>query len=408
MSQAYPTPLTLDALLPPQELAAAVTAGHVIRKTHPTLPLSLYTYSRTCQYEGVWNRVTTRCRGLVADDRTGRIVALPLPKFFNVSEHALGRPYAPALPDEPFEVYEKVDGSLGVVFHYEGRWLAATRGSFVSTQAAWAQHRLDAADTTALVPGVTYLAEILHPANRIVVDYGERRDLVLLAAFGADGAEVPLAEAARGWQPVGSVVTVHLPLPLDELLKLTESSTLPDGRPATGTDAEGFVLRFGSGLRAKAKIAEYVRLHRILTGVTARDIWRGHGIQRFAGTEARTLAQGLGLAPAELDGIRARGGRPLDDLLEQVPDEFDAWVRSVIDGLETEFTAREHAIDEAYATVVHLAGDRAAFARAAAALPDRRLRAALFLRLDGRRTDLAVWRELRPEVADAFTTDEEN
>lgn len=408
MGQAYPTPLTLDALLPPQELAAAIAAGHVIRKTHPELPLSLYTYTRSCQYEGVWNRVTTRCRGLVADDRTGRIVALPLPKFFNVSEHTSGRAYTTELPDEPFEVYEKVDGSLGVVFHHEGRWLAATRGSFVSVQATWAQRRLDDADTSALVPGVTYLAEIVHPGNRIVVDYGERRDLVLLAAFGADGTEIPLAEAATCWPGIGSVVTVHPPMPLDALLKLTESSTLPDGRPATGTDAEGFVLRFASGLRVKAKIAEYVRLHRILTGVTERDIWRGHGIQRFAGTDTRTLAQGLGLAPAELDGIRARGGRPLDALLEQVPDEFDAWVRSVIERLETEFAARERATDEAYATLVHLAADRGAFARAAGALPDRQLRAAVFLRLDGRRTDLPVWRSLRPEAADPFTTDEEN
>ncbi|MFI8519906.1 T4 RnlA family RNA ligase [Streptomyces sp. NPDC085481] len=405
MSQAY---LTLDALLPPQELAAAVEAGHVTRKSHPELPLSIYTYTRTCQYEGVWNQVTTRCRGLVADDRTGRIVALPLPKFFNVSEHETGRPYAPALPDEPFEVYEKVDGSLGVVFHYEGRWRVASKGSFISTQATWAQRRLDVADTSALVPGVTYLAEIVYPQNRIVVDYGDRRDLVLLAAFGADGTEIPLDTAAAAWSGIGTVVTVHPPMPLDELLKLTESSTLPDGAAATGTDAEGFVLRFASGVRAKAKIAEYVRLHKVLTGVTERDIWRGHGIQRFAGTAAKRLAQGLGLSMAELGGIRSQGGRPLDALLEQVPDEFDAWVRTVIARLEDEFAVRERAIDEAYERLAHLADDRGAFARAARQLPDPSLRSALFLRLDGRPTDLYVWRSLRPETADPFTSDEEN
>ncbi|XIE81416.1 RNA ligase [Streptomyces sp. SBR177] len=405
MSQAY---LTLDALLPPDELAAAVEAGHVTRKPHPRLPLSIYTYTRVCQYEGVWNRVTVRCRGLVADDRTGRVVALPLPKFFNVSEHTSGRPYAPALPDEPFEVYDKVDGSLGIVFHYEDRWHVASKGSFASTQATWAQRRLDAADTSALVPGTTYLTEILYPENRIVVDYGGRRDLVLLAAFGPDGTEVPLAEAAGAWRGIGSVVTVHPPMALDALLKLTGSSTLPDGSPATGTDAEGFVLRFASGVRAKAKIAEYVRLHKVLTGVTERDIWRGHGIQRFAGTSAKVLAQGLGLSPSEFGGIRADGGRPLDALLEQVPDEFDAWVRSVIARLEEEFTARERAVDEAYASLAHLAGDRAAFARAVRELPDGRLRSAMFLRLDGRRTDLMTWRALRPENADPFATDEEN
>ncbi|MBT2453381.1 T4 RnlA family RNA ligase [Streptomyces sp. ISL-86] len=402
MSQAH---LTLHDLLPPQELAAAIDAGHVTRKQHPELPLSIYTYTRTAQYERVWNQVTTRCRGLVADDTTGAVVALPLPKFFNVGEHESGQPYAPALPDEPFEVYDKVDGSLAVVFHYAGRWRVASKGSFISEQATWAQRRLDGKDTSGLVPGVTYLAEILYPQNRIVVDYGDRRDLVLLAAFGRDGAEVPLAGAAAHWQGIGSVVTVWPAMPLAELIALTESNTLPGGGTATGTDAEGFVLRFASGVRAKAKISEYVRLHKVLTGVTERDIWRGHGIQRFAGLPAKQLAQGLNCTVAD---IEASGGKPLDALLEQVPDEFDTWVREVIARLEDEATRLERAIDEAFQGLAHLTGDRGAFARAAKALPDRWIRAAMFLRLDDRSTDLVVWRHIRPETADPFTTDEEN
>ncbi|MFD9030224.1 RNA ligase [Streptomyces sp. NPDC059567] len=406
MSQAY---LTLQELLPPQELTAAIDAGHVTRKAHPELPLSIYTYTRACQYERIWNRVTTRCRGLVADDATGEIVALPLPKFFNIGEHETGQPYAPALPDEPFDVYDKVDGSLAVIFHYAGRWQVASKGSFISAQATWAQRRLDARDTGALTPGVTYLAEILYPQNRIVVDYGDRRDLVLLAAFGPDGTEVPLAEAATAWTEIGTVVRTWPAMSLTELIALTESNTLPGGRTATGTDAEGFVLRYASGVRAKAKLSEYVRLHKVLTGVTERDIWRSHGIQRFAGMAVKRLASGLGCSVAELGGIRASGGRPLDALLEQVPDEFDAWVRGVIARLEDEAAAREQAIDEAYKRVTHLAADRGAFARAVKALPVApEIRSALFLRLDGRPTDLVVWRSVRPEAADPFTTDEEN
>ncbi|MFG3041000.1 RNA ligase [Streptomyces sp. NPDC048330] len=402
MSQAT---LTLHDLMPSGELDAALAEGHVTRKRHPRLPLSIYTYTRACQYAQHWNRATTRCRGLVADDATGRIVALPLPKFFNLSEHAGGRPYAPPLPDEPFEVYDKVDGSLGVVFHYDDRWHAASKGSFTSEQAAWAQRRLDAADTSGLTPGVTYLAEILYPRNRIVVNYGDRRDLVLLAAFGPDGTELPLAEAAASWHPVGSVVRSWPAMSVAELTALTESDTLPGGARATGTDAEGFVLRFASGLRAKAKLAEYVRLHKVLTGVTERDIWRGHGIQRFAAVPAARLAQGIGCSVAE---VEASGGKPLDALLEQVPDEFDAWVRALIAGFEDAAARRERALDEAYARLAPLADDRAAFARAAAGEPDRGLRAALFLRLDGRPTDLLVWRQIRPEATDPFTRDEEN
>ncbi|MFE0605199.1 RNA ligase [Streptomyces sp. NPDC058892] len=397
--------LTLHDLLPAQALAHSIDAGYVTRKSHPELPLSIYTYTRTAQYEGVWNEVTTRCRGLVADDETGAIVALPLPKFFNVGEHASGRPYAPALPDEPFEVYDKVDGSLAIVFHYAGSWRVASKASFTSAQATWAQRRLDGADTSALKPGTTYLAEILYPQNRIVVDYGDRRDLVLLAAFTVGGTEVPLAEAATQWTGIGSVVTVWPAMPLDELLALTESNTLPGGSSATGMDAEGFVLRFASGVRAKAKLSEYVRLHRVLTGVTARDIWRGHGIQRFAGLPAQQLAQGLNCTVSD---IEASGGKPLDALLAQVPDEFDHWVREVIAGLEEAAARHERAIDEAYAGLVHLASDRGAFARAVAQLPDRAVRPAMFMRLDGRSTELTTWRRVRPEAVDPYVTDEED
>ncbi|MFI2040044.1 RNA ligase [Streptomyces bottropensis] len=397
--------LTLHELLPPQELAAALDAGHVTRKSHPELPLSLYTYTRTSQYERVWNRVTTRCRGLVADDVTGEIVALPLPKFFNVGEHESGQPYAPRLPDEPFEVYDKVDGSLAVVFHYAGRWRVASKGSFVSVQATWAQRLLDGKDTSGLVPGVTYLAEILYPENRIVVDYGDRRDVVLLAAFAKDGTEVPLAEAATGWRGIGSVVTVRPAVPLAELLAMTEGNRLPGGADATGTDAEGFVLRFASGVRAKAKFAEYVRLHKVLTGVTERDIWRGHGIQRFAGLPAKQVAQALNCSAAD---IVASGGRPLDALLEQVPDEFDDWVRAVVAGIEKQMEDRERAIDEAFRSLAPLAADRGAFARAVRELPDAAVRPAMFLRLDGRPTALVTYRATRPEASDPFKNDEEN
>ncbi|GGX46543.1 hypothetical protein [Streptomyces noursei] len=165
------------------------------------------------------------------------------------------------------------------------------------------------------------------------------------------------------------------------------------------------MLRFASGVRAKAKLAEYVRLHKVLTGVTERDIWRSHGIQRFAGLPAKQAAQALNCAVAD---IEASGGRPLDELLEHVPDEFDAWVHEVIAQIEKNVADREQAIDEAYQSLAPLAGDRAAFARAVQALPDAAVRPAMFQRLDGRSTELATYRSLRPEASDPFKNDEEN
>ncbi|MEH0589669.1 hypothetical protein QA942_38840 [Streptomyces sp. B21-106] len=177
--------------------------------------------------------------------------------------------------------------------------------------------------------------------------------------FAKDGTEVTLSEAETHWGDIGSVVTVWPAMPLDELLALAEGNRLPGGRAATGTEAEGFVLRFASGCRAKAKLAEYVRLHKVLTGVTERDVWRGHGIQRFAGLPAKQVAQALGCSAED---VAASGAGPLDALLEQVPDEFDGWVRGVIAGIEKQVDERERAIDEAFRSLAPLAGDRGAFA----------------------------------------------
>ncbi|MFF3975366.1 RNA ligase [Streptomyces sp. NPDC055808] len=399
--------IDLDRLLPPADLASAIAAGHVVRKAHPELPLSLYSYTRSCQYEQAWDEVTTRCRGLVVDDVRGVVVAHCLPKFFNVGEHGAGRHYAPPLPDEAFEVFDKVDGSLGIVFHYAGRWRVASRGSFTSEQATWASAWLDGRDTGKLRPGVTYLVEILYPENRIVVDYGVRRDLVLLAAYEATGEEIELSRAAEDWAAVGSVARAWPAMPLAELLKRTGSNAHADGREASGTDAEGYVVRYASGLRVKVKISEYVRLHKVLTGITERDIWRFLGIRRFAGRDLKQVAQALGCGPGEIAGLTADGADPLEAMLQQVPDEFDTWVRGVTARLDARAAEPARLAAERFGEIAHLAQDRGAFARAAQRIGDRTVRAAVFQLLDGRDIDLMIWRSVKPAAADPFTNDEE-
>lgn len=397
----------LHELIPADELDAALDAGLVTRKQHPHLPLSIYTYTRTAQYSRAWTTATLRCRGLIADDVTGEIVAWPFPKFFNVGEHGQGHEYAPPLPDEPFRIFDKADGSLGIVFHYDGRWHVASKGSFTSEQAMWAQGRLSTSDTNNLIPGVTYLCEIIYPENRIVVDYGDREDLVLLGAYRADGREAQLEWAAPDWHPIGSVVRSWGFLPLADLVKLTEANSRPDGTPTSGISTEGYVIRYASGLRAKAKLSEYVRLHKVLTGITERDIWRMVGIQRYADQPAKLVAKALGCPADEITALQSSGHSPLDALLDAVPDEFDHWVKSVAARLE--FQARElnaRVVNE-YAAISHLGPDRGVFARAAQRIDDAAMRACMFLMLDGRPTGLHLWRAIRPETAAPFVADDD-
>ncbi len=409
---------TTSDLFDAEELAAEIEAGYVIVRRHPDLALSILTYSRECQYDSRWNRVTTTCRGLVVEDGTDRIVARPLPKFFNYAEH--GRmPHAPVLPSEPFRIYDKVDGSLGIVFNYGGRWLVASKGSFVSDQAQWAQRWLDVRRSalTRLDAGLTYCCEIVYPENRIVVDYGSSEDLVLLAAFHGDGREVPLDDVIHHWGGIGTVVRAWVSgQGLEEIAAMAGLSTGLDGQGHNGTEAEGYVVAFASGVRAKLKFGEYLRLHRLLTGVTERDIWRAVAFDGLAslrpGLSGEQVARALRCSVSEVDEMSALAGQgeaaggAIASMIEGVPDEFDAYVRAVVVRLNDKF-----ARSDLYARSLgeSLRGDdRGAMARAlSAATNDKTLRAAVFALADGKDPAPIIWRSLYPGASKSFKEDDD-
>lgn len=355
----------LDMLIPPTGLASALRDRHVTRKQHPHLPLSILTYAPICQYENLWNDVTMRCRGLVVDDDSGMIVALPFPKIFVTTMHNHGLAFAPPLPAEPFEVFEKADGSLAIVFNYRGKWYAASKGSFISGQAQWAQAVLDRSDTSRLDPTLTYLAEMIFPGNRIVLDYGTREDLVLLAAFRpADLGEVALEEAGRHWEPIGSTVrTWGLSDSVEALEQLVAANNTVDGDHVSGIEAEGYVIRFASGLRAKVKLADYLKIHALFTGTNERTVWE----------------------------VLASGNDPAD-LFDQVPDEFRDWAHRVADKMRAQVSDWIAKATAAYQEIGHL-NERKEFALRAVNSP---YRAALFRLYEGRDITALAWKEVRP------------
>lgn len=155
--------MKIDLLL----LDKYVTDGYILVNKHPEHNLRILNYSRKVQFEKFWNSFTLLCRGLIIDD-DGNVVAMPFVKFFNYEEHK-----AEEIPTTNFEVFDKMDGSLGILFYYAGNWHIATRGSFVSDQAIRAKEILKKYNTEDLDEEITYLFEIIYPENRIVVNYGE-------------------------------------------------------------------------------------------------------------------------------------------------------------------------------------------------------------------------------------------
>jgi RNA ligase len=221
--------------------------------------LEVYTYTNGCRFENRWDLFSLLARGLILDPQAGQVVATPFPKFFNYGE------LIPSLPDEPFEVTEKIDGSLGILFHHGGRWRIATKGRLTSEQAVWANGFLSRrVDTRAFSPGTTYLLEIVYLQNRIVIPYSFE-GLVLLGAYGEDGHELTRPQLLEVAERAGlQLVESHTYSTIDELLMTAR------GLPRT---REGFVVRFRSGLRIKLKGEEYCRIHRLVCYCTPLTLW---------------------------------------------------------------------------------------------------------------------------------------
>lgn len=261
--------------------------GLVVKQDHPTLPLSIYNYSRTCQYGGLWDDITINMRGTILDNE-GNVIARSFPKFFNIEELEGNKFKENKIPNEAFTVTDKMDGSLGILFYYNNEWHLASKGSFTSDQAIKGRLMLNRYDLDAYLSQLySYSFEIIYDENRIVVDYGFE-DMVLIGAFDAWGNEVDIQTDL--YKNHFNVVKQH-----NGIKDCAEIKQMID------PTQEGYVVRFKSGMRMKIKGEEYVRLHRIITNFSSKDIW-------------------------EL----LMNGEPIEPFLERVPDEFDKWVKQQI------------------------------------------------------------------------------
>jgi putative RNA ligase len=353
-----------------------VSEKFITARPHHALPLTIYNYTPSAQFGKVWNAATLICRGLVATQCSERrVVARPFPKFFNIEEYEQEHLADTPIPQEPFSVFEKYDGSLFIVSKYNDQLVASTRGSFGSPQAARALKMLEDQYGTGWVkPEWTYLFEILYPENRIVVDYGDREDLVFLAAVNtATGEEIlpPQGHIDAGVPEEMEQAKVYPINCLEQLQKIEEENR------------EGFIVRFQSGLRVKVKFDGYKRLHKLITGLSEKAVWE----HLFLGDAAK-----------------------LDTFKVNVPDEFHAWLDKTISTLQSQFDAI-------------LATGKAVFDQETAGLSDplgkdRKLVAqrfnqrkaeispsVLFSLLTGKKLDSTIWKMIKPRGDSVFRKD---
>lgn len=332
--------------------------GLVTKQVHPVLPLTIWNYTDKVQYEGLWDDITLMTRGLVTDN-DGNIIARPFKKFFNLSEGKY-------TPTEEFDVFEKMDGSLGILFYYDNEWILATRGSFTSDQAVKGMEILKKYRYERLLPGFTYLFEIIYPENRIVVDYDGMEDLVLLAVIdNTDGYELKIHDDKIHLEGI-RFRNLYNNLGFNIVKKyngITDYSILAG---MISNDREGYVVRFSNGDRVKIKGDEYLRLHKIMTNMSTTAVWES-----------------------------LVNGDNLNNLLKDVPDEFYNKIKQERERLLSEYYFLEDEYKFIYNVISRISNkNRKLYAEMAMMYSHSKL---LFLMLDGKDYSNYIWKIIKPE-----------
>lgn len=273
-----------------------VEDGLLYSQVHPNLPLTIYNYTDKVQWENLWDDVTLMSRGLVVDN-SGNIIARPFKKFFNLSE-------GKTIVTDDYEIFEKYDGSLGILFFYSGNWILASRGSFTSEQAIKGKEILDkSCDYVLLDKNNTYCFEIIYRENKIVVDYGDYEGCILTVVFNTQTGE---EQDIYMWElPTASSYNFETPLnKLHEVIRDTD---------------EGYVVRFSNGERCKIKGAEYLRLHKMMSEMSTTAVW----------------------------GCLIKGDSVLE-LIHNFPDEFFQLVKDQENFLKGEFNYTKELVETSY------------------------------------------------------------
>lgn len=316
-------------------------------------------------------------KGLIVRLEGGRpvdLVAGALPKFYNAAERAendaafleaLNRPGARAY------FLEKLDGSnvRPYVHPDSGRVEWATRGMLESGMGAStfgdfsAMARQVATDLypalldQTLVSRYTFICELIHPDNQIVTNYGERRDLPVIAVVDlASGRELSRRATvelcrAHGLSPVAAVVP---------------ASTDFDGAIAelraswAGTDFEGVVVTVEHPdcpvpFRLKVKGERYLELMRLKSHCSLR--------------RTRDIAETFDLG--DVAAFVAHLQAEMPDLPEEVRMAYEHHFERYIAWEEANRAEAERLICLYQAQPLAPSPDRRAFALSIADLPER-------------------------------------
>src|ERR1035437_4077502 len=259
--------MQLDQLLDIELLEKHLASGMVTASAHPSLPLVILTYGRQCVYDQAWDSVTEVCRGLIVD-RKGTVVARPFSKFHNICTSFRPETWLENLPTTKPDILEKLDGSIGILYEYNGFTGIASKGSFKSDHALWAtgyyqkNHHADAVWPDGYTP---VFEMICQEVQTHVVHYDAADHLELLAMVKVETGEELNYDSLCVWAAGNHI-------PVVEKFNKSVGDVLAEDRP----NKEGYVLSWPitgtSPLKVKVKHETFLAMQKIAHAATPKNI----------------------------------------------------------------------------------------------------------------------------------------
>lgn len=212
--------------------------------------------------------IVCECRGLILDEADDwRIVSRSFDKFFN---H--GEVHAAPIDWNTARVQEKLDGSLAVLYWYDGAWHVQTSGtpdacghvngvSLTFQDYFWTAYGV--ANGSPISPAhkdLCFAFELMGPLNRVVVVHPETKLRLLAVRDRVTGEQFPPETFA---EHIGIPAVQSFPLQSWDDIKATFDTMNP-------LSQEGYVVVDAHHRRVKVKHPGYVALHHAKDGMSQR------------------------------------------------------------------------------------------------------------------------------------------
>lgn len=247
--------------LDPHRIKKYIEYSKFTVEKHPKANLYIYGYDNRKPGERIiWDDFNINLRGLILNSR-GLVIQRSFIKFFTFKSYItrnrvlLTEGQSLKLPECKFRIFEKVDGSMAILYWVKNRPFLASQRSFCSPNAIKAteilykyySHTFDK-----LRKDVTYIFEAIYPNTRVLVNYNDGEKLVLLGIIDNEsGKELPLEH-------------IGFPTAKDLTKKYGETVDLEQLTNLNIKNMEGFVLQYENGLRIKLKFPWFNEAHRIV------------------------------------------------------------------------------------------------------------------------------------------------